>query len=246
MGKRGSGRFSIVPARAVEDRRLSAPAFRVLAALGTYSDKDGWCWPSFTTLAAQLGTKRQVVHRHVRELVKLGYLESKRTQRRDGGNATNRYRLLFDRALFVVRDQLSEEQQEVKGGAVTVAVTGGCHPGGDTLSPPEGDTILTNAPLELNIRDWFAKHFEEFWRKYPSRSPHSNPKKPAKQKFETAAKRGVPVEVIIRGAENFAVYVAREGTDPQFIPQAVTWLNQERWTEHQKRPEEPAREVAPI
>ncbi len=115
MTKPRSGRFSIVPARAVEDRRLSAPAFRVLAALGTYSDEDGWCWPSFTTLAVQLGTKRQVVHRPVRELAKLGYLESKRTQRRDGGNATNRYRLLFDRALFVVRDQLSEAARPQRG-----------------------------------------------------------------------------------------------------------------------------------
>ena len=118
MTKLRSGRFSIVPARAVEDRRLSAPAFRVLSALGTYSDKDGWCWPSLTTLATQLGTKRPVVHRNVQDLAKLGYLEIKRTQRRDGGNATNRYRLLFDRALFVVRDQLSEEQQEVKGGGL--------------------------------------------------------------------------------------------------------------------------------
>ena len=59
-------------------------------------------------------------------------------------------------------------------------------------------------------------------------------------------KRGVPVEAIIRGAENFAVYVDREGTDPRFIPQAVTWLHQERWTEYQKRLEEPVREVAPI
>ena len=111
MGKRNSGRFSIVPALGVEDRRLSAPAFRVLAALGTYSDKDGWCWPSLTTLATQLGTRRQVVHRHVRELAKLGYLESKRTTRRDGGNATNRYRLLFDWALFVVRDQTPNEDK---------------------------------------------------------------------------------------------------------------------------------------
>ena len=246
MGKHNSSRFSIVPARAVEDRRLSAPAFRVLAALGTYSDKDGWCWPSLTTLATQLGTKRPVVHRNVQDLAKLGYLEIKRTQRRDGGNATNRYRLLFDRALFVVRDQLSEAEQEVKGGAVTVAVTGGCHPGGDTLSPPEGYTILTNAPRELDSYGRFAKHFEEFWRKYPSRSPHSNPKKPAKQKFETAAKRGVPVEVIIRGAENYAAYVARETDDARFIAQAVTWLNQERWTEYQKPFKEPVREVAPL
>ncbi len=45
MTKLRSGRFSIVPARAVEDRRLSAPAFRVLPALGTFSNKDGWDIP---------------------------------------------------------------------------------------------------------------------------------------------------------------------------------------------------------
>ena len=30
----------------VEDRRLGDAAFRVLTCLGTYADKDGWCWPS--------------------------------------------------------------------------------------------------------------------------------------------------------------------------------------------------------
>ena len=44
--KQHSGRFAIVPARAIEDHRLGAAALRVLAALSTYSDKDGWCWPA--------------------------------------------------------------------------------------------------------------------------------------------------------------------------------------------------------
>jgi len=111
---------------------------------------------------------------------------------------------------------------------------------------PELATILKNAPREEVIDHQFEIHFAKFWHKYPSRHPHSNPKKPAKQKFEAALKRGVPVEVIIRGAENYAAYVARETDDARFIAQAVTWLNQERWTEYQKPFEEPAREVAPL
>ena len=237
MGKRNSGRFSIVPALAVEDRRLSAPAFRVLAALGTYSDKDGWCWPSMSTLARMLNCTRQAVQQHIRELAKLGYIEVQPQLRENRGNTANRYRLLFDRALFVVGSELRGVQGELAGGVQ-----------GELAGPasPELATILKNAPREEVIDHQFEIHFAKFWHKFPSRRPHSNPKKPAKQKFEAALKRGVPAEVIIRGAENFAVYVAREGTDPQFIPQAVTWLNQERWTEYQKRPEEPAREVAPI
>ena len=73
-----------------------------------------------------------------------------------------------------------------------------------------------------------------FWRAYPSRGRHSNPRKPARAKFEAALKRGTVTADIIRGAENFAAYVEREGTDPKFVPQAQTWLNQERWTQYQE------------
>ena len=37
-----SGRFSIIPARAIDDPRLGKAALLVLCALGTYSDRDGW------------------------------------------------------------------------------------------------------------------------------------------------------------------------------------------------------------
>ena len=76
--------------------------------------------------------------------------------------------------------------------------------------------------------------FKVFWRTYPSRRPHSNPKKPARAKFETAVKRGVAAADIIRGAENYAAYVEREHTNPKYVAQAQTWLNQERWAQYQE------------
>ena len=78
-----------------------------------------------------------------------------------------------------------------------------------------------------------TKFFDKFWNIYPPRRPHSNPRKPALQKFEAALKRGIPASDIIRGAENYAAYVERERTDPKYVAQAMTWLNQERWTEYQ-------------
>ncbi len=87
------------------------------------------------------------------------------------------------------------------------------------------------------------QQFEEFWRAYPSRRPHSNPKKPARAKFEAAVKRGVAPVDIIRAAQNYASYVEREGTDPKYVAQALTWLNQERWTQYQ---EAAATEPTPI
>jgi hypothetical protein len=95
-----SGRFAITPARAVEDHRLGDAAYRVLACLGTYADKDGWCWPSTETVATRLGITRQAVQRSRRQLTSLGYIEIERQTRTDGGYGRNRCRLLFDRALF--------------------------------------------------------------------------------------------------------------------------------------------------
>jgi len=79
---------------------------------------------------------------------------------------------------------------------------------------------------EVNSTDDF---FETFWKIYPPRLPHQNPKKPAKLKFAAAVKRGVDPQTIIDGATRYAAYVDSEETDPQFIKQAVTWLNQECW-----------------
>jgi hypothetical protein len=99
-----SGRFAITPARAVEDHRLGDAAYRVLACLGTYADKDGWCWPSTIALAKRLGITRQAVQRSLKQISELGYMEVTPHHRADGGHDRNRYRLLFDRALFEVRN----------------------------------------------------------------------------------------------------------------------------------------------
>jgi len=118
-----SGRFAITPARAVEDHRLGDAAYRLLACLGTYADKDGWCWPSMPTLADRLGITRQAVQRSIRQLAETGYIEVEPRRRPDGSQDRNRYRLLFDRALFEVRDKTAENmgQPDVAGGQPDVA-----------------------------------------------------------------------------------------------------------------------------
>ena len=90
--------------------------------------------------------------------------------------------------------------------------------------------------------DESADWFETFWRYYPSRKPHDNPKKPARLKFEAAVKRGVDPTMIVRGAENFAVYAAAHISGPRFIRTAEVWLNKECWSDYQQPPEpEPLR-----
>jgi helix-turn-helix protein len=89
-----NARFSIIQAKAVRDPRVSDAQLRVLNALGMYSDKDGWCYPSQSTLAEDINRSRQTVNGYVADLVELGYVEK---HRRFDNSVL--YRLLFDTPL---------------------------------------------------------------------------------------------------------------------------------------------------
>ena len=102
-----------------------------------------------------------------------------------------------------------------------------------SLFPETPTPSHTPAPGRVNGsgRDDDPDRFEEFWGTYPSRAPHPNPKKPARLKFAAIVKGGTSPDVIIAGAARYAKYAASERTDPRYIAQATTWLNQARWTE---------------
>lgn len=94
---RGS-RFSILPARAIDDIRFDKcpKTFMVLAAICTYSNKDGWCWPAETTLGIRLGCSRQSIHQHILLLIKWGYILKKAQARPNGSTTSNNYKVLMD------------------------------------------------------------------------------------------------------------------------------------------------------
>ncbi len=108
--------------------------------------------------------------------------------------------------------------------------------------PPKGtiNRVTEHKHTGVPVSD---QQFQNFWWTYPSRGRHSNPKKPARAKFDAALKRGVSGWDIIRGAQNYASYLKREGTDPKYVAQAKTWLNEERWAQYH---EEAANEPTPL
>ena len=161
-----SGRFAITPARAVEDHRLGDAAYRLLACLGTYADKDGWCWPSMPTLADRLGKTRQAVQRSIRQLAEIGYLEVEPRRRPDGSQDRNRYRLLFDRALFEVRDRAAEKvgQHDVAVGQPDVA---------GPQRGRQGDRNVGDTPYNDE-----RTHFNDTVAKATAGTPALDPKKP--------------------------------------------------------------------
>lgn len=73
--------------------------------------------------------------------------------------------------------------------------------------------------------------FLQFRAVYPRRDG-ANPWKPAEKKFYALVKSGVDPALIIAGARQLSAdEYARGKIGTQFIPQAVTWLNQQRYSD---------------
>ena len=77
-----------------------------------------------------------------------------------------------------------------------------------------------------------ASRFDEFWQAYPRREG-PNPRKPAEQRFNSLVKSGVDPQMLIDEARGLCEAERKRGNiGTRFIPQAITWLNQQRWSDH--------------
>lgn len=156
MSASGSGRFSVIPARAVDDKKLGKAALLVLVALGTYSDRDGWCWPSQTTIANRLGVSRPAVANQIKKLKQLGYIQIEPRFDSDGRQVSSKYRVLYDGEANnneggVIKLGDTPVMPEVTP-PVTPEVTGGVIKLGDT-NDPINDPI--NDPLGASSKPPF-------------------------------------------------------------------------------------------
>jgi len=75
--------------------------------------------------------------------------------------------------------------------------------------------------------------FEEFWKAYPSRNPHANPKKPAHTAFLRAIKRGATADALIKAAHGYAQYVKAHGVKSMYVAMSTTFLNQDRYDQYE-------------
>jgi hypothetical protein len=74
--------------------------------------------------------------------------------------------------------------------------------------------------------------FEDFWKDYPKRDG-DNPRKPAEKKFNALVKTGVDPDVMIAGARKASADArARDIYGTKFVPQAIKWLNDQRFIDY--------------
>ena len=222
-------RLSIIPARAVYDVSLKPAELRVLAALCCHVDRTGQCWPSIRQIAKRLGhSNHRHLQRHIRTLEDKGYVVITRQYGANGAGATSKFYF--------------PDLHKSQGGGRSVQPPGGGQADqegdGQTGTKGGGQADHPNVLRERLNRTSHTEdeYFKRFWTAYPNRKPHTNPKKPAREKFLAVLKKGTDPETIIRGAENYAAYIRQEGKDPQYVAQATTFLNKEYWADYQTRP----------
>lgn len=89
-------RYSIIPPAAVFDRTLRDSDLRVLAALGSYTDKSGWCWPKQQELADRLNLSRTTIISALKALSDRGYVQTRPRTAAGRGKVGLEYRVVID------------------------------------------------------------------------------------------------------------------------------------------------------
>ncbi len=95
LGEPGTGRWGKIPAWWLDHPDLDADGFAVLAALATYADDEGTCWPSQSTLAAKLKRSRPTINRILQRLDEIGLVEIVHRRSSNGARLSCLYRLRF-------------------------------------------------------------------------------------------------------------------------------------------------------
>jgi len=109
-----NARYTIFAARAVFDvDNITATEMRVLAALGTYTNDEGWCYPNQTTLAERLKVTRQTISGAIKKLVAKGYVETEVRTAKGRGKVGYNYRVMLDLKRAEAEPKAEAEQADI-------------------------------------------------------------------------------------------------------------------------------------
>lgn len=93
-------KYSVLPARAIQDDELFWTTLRLLGALCLHTNAYGICWPSRQTLARHINRSTKTVSVHIKRLMDKGYIRKLQPKaypiKAQSTWKTNRYQVLFD------------------------------------------------------------------------------------------------------------------------------------------------------
>ncbi|BCG85341.1 hypothetical protein MesoLj113c_14510 [Mesorhizobium sp. 113-3-9] len=221
--KMAGPRYSIIPADALADDRITDLHLRILAILGSHSDGNGWLQINQKTLAARAKKTRETINRAIRDLVEFGYVRKFDRIGDDNRRLISKYQVVMDRDPVdevVDVDPVTPTSQGVCDPRVTGYVTSGDHRVCDPQTSQQDNDLYLERPLCSKEQEARESGFDTWWREYP----HKVAKGDAKKAFARAAKK-VSLAILLDGVK---AYIAAKPVDRPWCNPA-TWLNGERW-----------------
>jgi DNA-binding transcriptional MocR family regulator len=193
----------------------------VLIKLADNANDMGECWPSYQHIADQCEIDRSTVRRHIKSLESQCLL---RIENRDGpkGNSSNLYRITLDYPV----GQKSTGVGTMPTGGVGPESTRTSHSFESVIEPKKNSA---NAKPEKKAEPIQDGSFDVFWKFYPKKAG----KKDARKAWAKVEPDKHPE--IMQSLAKHRGCIGWVKDDGQFIPNAATWLNAERW-EDEVRP----------
>ena len=215
----------------VFDIRVGNPLRKmVLIKLADQANDDGYCWPSYETLAYSCEISRSSVINHIKWLAKNDFLWIEKRYDKDAQkNLSNIYHLTLSKG----------KQAKDVGGVAATPVQEMNHEGvvQEIHHPSVGDTpkpiIESISKPIIESNDWINESFEAFYESYPNKKGRGQAQKTWNNVFLGKGdhkKPSNPVELfetIMNAVKTQTPEILL--SEPSFRKHPSTWLNAQAW-----------------
>lgn len=203
--------YAVIPADVRYDKDLRANEKLLYGEITSLAKKTGECWASNKYFSELYGVKPNAIATWIRHLKNKGYIAVGYTY--NGKEIDKRIITIGG----IQKDNTSYPKRY--GGGIQKDNRGGIQKGEENNIKSINNTSINNK------RKYIKENFEMLWQMYPNKKG----KKVAYEKFKKAVDKGVEIETIKKGIENYIAFIKAEHILPKFIRYGSTWFNQEGW-----------------
>jgi hypothetical protein len=149
--------------RLLRDRQITPTNLAVLVAVSLRLDRDGWCWPSYATIAADAGVHRGTAVKSIQRLEAVSLLQVVRSSD-VGVNQCNHYQLVGGSASATSGSATTTINGAKSGSASPTRVVAPARPKLEPLNQTQESARAARSGKDTEDR------FRQFWEAYPPRS----------------------------------------------------------------------------
>ena len=259
MAEEQRGYWGVIPGEVFHDKELTAAGKLLYLALSSMAHRDGYCWPSNETLAAEMDLSKRRVQQMLGQLQDRGYIRVS-VQRAEGTNEVERryiYCGLFvDRETPLPSGENSPDPHE-ENFTPSCKISHDPHEISRTCIIGRKDIPEHIPPLpptrgkrggrkkDKSVPSWKPERFEAFWEYYRTHA-RGEDRQGAVQEWDKRQPDDALIDTMARALQ--AQVRSESWRDGVGIPYAKRWLKHARWTDTPKaardpdKPDGPARE----